>query len=59
MPQTISLNGNNVSVSTPEGDAFRQTQAAATNNPLDNLTLSQALTWIDTNVTIPQTCTPL
>ena len=48
---TINVNGNSVTASTPEGDAFRQTQAAAANNPLDALTLAQALAWIDGNVT--------
>jgi len=51
MPLQVSANGNSVTISTAAGDAFRQTQSAAANNPLDSLTLSQALTFIDTNVT--------
>ncbi len=53
MPTNVSVNGNRVAITTSEGDALRQSQQTAqtTGNPLDNLTLAQALTWIDSNVT--------
>lgn len=38
-------------MNSPEGDARRQTEQQAGANPLDNLTLAQALAWIDANVT--------
>jgi hypothetical protein len=47
----VTRTGNQVSVTSTEGDAFRQTQTAANNNPLNGLTLAQALTYIDNNVT--------
>jgi hypothetical protein len=50
-PQNVTVSGNQVSVTTSEGDALRQSQQAGTSNPLDTLTLAQALTWIDANVT--------
>ena len=45
----VTVNGAKVSITTPAGDTLRQTQAAAA-TPLDDLTLPQALTWIDANV---------
>lgn len=36
---------------TPEGDAIRQAQTDAGTNPIDSLTLAQALTYLSTNVT--------
>ena len=52
MPTNVTINGNRISVTTTEGDALRQSQQTAqtAGNPLDNLTLAQALTWIDGNV---------
>jgi hypothetical protein len=47
--QVVVVNGQ-VVVKTPEGDRLRQDQAAAVNNPLESLTLAQALTWVDANV---------
>jgi hypothetical protein len=46
----VAVNGKQVTVSTHEGTALRQAQIAAAGNPLDGLTLPQALTWIDSNV---------
>jgi hypothetical protein len=40
-----------ITLTTPEGDRFRQVKAAAANNPLDGLTLAQALQYIEDNVT--------
>lgn len=37
--------------STPKGDALRTAKTQAGTNPLDGLTVTQALTWIDSNVT--------
>ena len=52
MPYNLTVTGkNSATISTPEGDAFRQIQSTAINTPLDNLTLPQALAWIDANVT--------
>ncbi len=42
---------NKVTITTPQGDALRTDQAAAGSNPLDKITLAQALTWVDANVT--------
>lgn len=47
----VSINGQAVTVSTVEGDALRQARSAAGTNPLDNLTMAQALAWVDANVT--------
>jgi hypothetical protein len=46
----IAVNGQRVAVTTNEGDALRQAKAAAGNNPLDGLTLKQALDHIDAEV---------
>ena len=54
MPTTtinVSINGQLVTVTTNEGNALRQARTAAGTNPLDNLTMAQALAWIDANVT--------
>ncbi len=40
-----------VTITTPAGDALRADQAAAASNPFDGITLAQALTWVDNNVT--------
>jgi hypothetical protein len=40
-----------VTITTTQGDKLRADQAAAASNPLNNLTLAQALTWIDSNLT--------
>jgi hypothetical protein len=47
----VSISGQNVSVTTVQGDALRQAKAAAGTNPLDGLTMTQALAFIDANVT--------
>ncbi len=54
MPTTainVSVSGQLVTVTTSEGNALRQARTAAGANPLDNLTMVQALAWIDANVT--------
>lgn len=40
-----------IQLSTNTGDAVRAAQTQAGANPLDNLTVTQALAWIDANVT--------
>ncbi len=40
-----------VTISTPKGDAVRAAQTQAGANPLNGLTVTQALAWIDSNVT--------
>jgi hypothetical protein len=47
---TVAQNGDRVSVTSFKGDALRQAKNAAGNNPLDGLTLAQALAYIDANV---------
>src|SRR2546423_690269 len=47
---TVTRNGDVISVTSAKGETLRQTQIAARNNPLDGLTLDQALTYIDANV---------
>ena len=54
MPTTtiiVTVSGQLVTVSTPQGNALRQAKTDAGTNPLDNLTLPQATAWIDANVT--------
>lgn len=51
MANQVTIVNGKVVVKTPEGDRLRQDEAAAVNNPLETLTLAQALTWIDNNVT--------
>jgi hypothetical protein len=50
MALSTQVNGNKVTVSTSTGQALRTDQAADTNNPIESLTLAQALTYIDNNV---------
>jgi len=52
MPTNVSINGNRVTITTAEGDTLRQSKQTAqtAGNPLDRLTLAQALSWIDGNV---------
>jgi hypothetical protein len=50
MATNVTVNGSQVSITTTAGDAKRQTTTDAGASPLDNLTLAQALAWIDTNV---------
>lgn len=50
MANQVTVVNGKVIVKTPEGDRLRQDQGSAVNNPLDTLTLAQALTWIDNNV---------
>jgi hypothetical protein len=52
MATNVTVNGSRVSITTTEGETLRQAQQTAqtTGNPLDSLTLAQALAWIDTNV---------
>lgn len=40
-----------LTVTTNAGDAVRAAQTQAGANPLENLTVTQALAWIDANVT--------
>lgn len=47
----VSISGQNVTVSTVQGDTLRQARTAAGTNPLDGLTMVQALAFIDANVT--------
>jgi hypothetical protein len=42
-----------ITVTTPQGNALRADQVAAADNPLQGLTLAQALAWIDANPTDP------
>jgi hypothetical protein len=50
MATNVTINGNRATITTSEGDALRQSQQAAASNPIDGLTLAEALAWIDTNV---------
>jgi hypothetical protein len=47
----VSVSGQNVTVTTAQGDALRQARTAVGSNPIDNLTMAQALAWVDANVT--------
>lgn len=40
-----------IQITTNKGNAVRTAQTQAGANPLDNLTVTQALAWIDANVT--------
>ena len=40
-----------IQITTNTGDSIRTAQTQAGANPLDNLTVTQALAWIDANVT--------
>jgi len=40
-----------IQITTNTGDAIRTAQTQAGANPLENLTVTQALAWIDANVT--------
>ncbi len=40
-----------IQISTPEGNALRQAKTDAGTNPIDNLTLAQALAYLQNNVT--------
>jgi len=51
MPIKTSVNGNQVSITTQEGDDLRTAQQQAGANPINNLTLAQALTYLQSNVT--------
>jgi hypothetical protein len=42
-----------ITIKTPQGDAFRADQAVAADNPLQGLTLAQALAWIEANPADP------
>jgi hypothetical protein len=61
MSTNVSINGNRVAITTSEGDALRQSKQTAqtAGNPLDSLTLTQALTWIDNKVSIQQMRSPV
>ncbi len=48
---SLTVSGNKVTITTSEGDTLRQSLQAGASNPLDPLTLAQALTWIDSNAT--------
>ncbi len=50
MTTNVTTNGNRVTITTSESDSLRQAQQAAATNPIDNLTLADALNWIDSNV---------
>jgi len=47
----VKTNGNKVAISSDAGENLRQAKAAATSNPLDGLNLTQALAYLDANVT--------
>jgi hypothetical protein len=47
----VKTSGNKVAISSDAGENLRQAKAAAANNPLDGLNLTQALTYLDANVT--------
>ncbi len=40
-----------IQISTPEGNALRQAKTDAGTNPVDSLTLAQALVYLQNNVT--------
>lgn len=50
MANQVSNNNGNVTVTTTQGDAQRLATTQAGANPLNGITLAQALTWIDNNV---------
>jgi hypothetical protein len=50
MANQVTVEKSKVVIKTPQGDQLRQDKLAAANNPLDGLTLTQALTWVDANV---------
>ena len=52
MTTKVTVDGSHVSITTTEGETLREAQltAQAAGNPLDSLTLADALLWIDTNV---------
>jgi hypothetical protein len=50
MATNVTVNGNQVSVTTAAGESKRQATTDAGTHPLDSLTLAQALAWIDANV---------
>ncbi len=47
----VTVNGKRVQITSINGDSKRLDAAAATSNPLDNIPLDQALTWLENNVT--------
>lgn len=54
MTQQVSVNGQTVQVSSTEGDEYRVAvtqNAGAGANQFDTMTLSQIMTWIDSNIT--------
>ena len=50
MTTNVTINGNQVRITTSDGDALRQSQQAAAGSPIESLTLPETLAWIDTNV---------
>lgn len=47
----VTINGNQVRVSTPEGAATRADRQAARGGIFDKITYAEADAWIETNVT--------
>lgn len=47
----VTQNGKKVKVTSGPGDEYRTAKAQAGINPLDGLTVAQALSWVDSNVT--------
>ncbi len=50
MATNVTINGNRVTITTSDGDTLRQSQQAAAANPIETMTLADALAWIDANV---------
>ncbi len=50
MATNVTVNGNQVQITTSEGNTLRQAQQASSGNPIESLTLPEALAWIDSNV---------
>lgn len=47
----VTQNGKKVKVTTSAGDTYRTYKTQAGANPLEGLTVTQAVNWIDSNVT--------
>lgn len=48
---SVTVNGNKVKISTPEGEAARADTLAASGGVFDTFTYQQVDQWIETNVT--------
>jgi hypothetical protein len=51
MAPKTTVNGNRVTITTQEGDDVRLAQTQAGTNPINSLTLTQALAYLQSNVT--------